>query len=495
VLEKVLNKLKIENAVWCAGQNGQYYQVFFSVDSNVRCEEILQHLSDCEIGTKFNSVVSVIPCTLYYHGKDDKLLSGSTKMESEHNDRKFSMKMSAWEKFVHSMRARLIVAQVVEGVKANANLTFDFVILLLTSAFVAALGLAEDNTVFLVASMLISPLMGPIMAGNFGTVIGDRRLQITGVLNELFGLLGCIIAGFAFGLVAGLANEHWGNAAWPTDEMISRGLDRSLWVGLLVAIASGAALSIAILGDNVSSMVGVAISASLLPPAVNAGLLWALALIDFAWKDRVELESEDINSSVKLYTPIYSETPAIELAILGAVSLCLTLINIICIFVTGILILKIKEVAPRSSKEQEMFWKHDIKIARDYNRTVHGQDAEDVGVSRPSMRDIENLYTTLGSQQEQIRKRRHSGGTIWPTAVEHKSVQLFGGPSSASTVTTSCSTVPSMASKSNNQLSSTDKIPQIIVTEPDPEQATNDGQVRGRFLVMQTPQSNLHMHK
>jgi hypothetical protein len=49
-----------------------------------------------------------------------------------------------------------------------------------------------------------------------------------------------------------------------------RGQLRSLWVGLLVALPSGAAVAIGILGDNTASLVGVAISASLLPPAVNA---------------------------------------------------------------------------------------------------------------------------------------------------------------------------------------------------------------------------------
>lgn len=60
------------------------------------------------------------------------------------------------------------------------------------------------------------------MAGTFGTVIEDRQLQKMGVLNELFGLLVCLVVGFIFGLAAGLANEHWGNGGWPTDEMIAR---------------------------------------------------------------------------------------------------------------------------------------------------------------------------------------------------------------------------------------------------------------------------------
>ena len=45
----------------------------------------------------------------------------------------------------------------------------------------------------------------------------------------------------------------------------------------LVVFCVGVALSV--LGGNAGSLVGVAISASLLPPAVNAGLFWALALV------------------------------------------------------------------------------------------------------------------------------------------------------------------------------------------------------------------------
>ncbi|KAJ8979767.1 hypothetical protein NQ317_015244 [Molorchus minor] len=49
-----------------------------------------------------------------------------------------------------------------------------------------------------------------------------------------------------------------------------RGELRSLWVGCLVALLSGAAVALGILSDNIASLVGVAISTSLTPPAVNA---------------------------------------------------------------------------------------------------------------------------------------------------------------------------------------------------------------------------------
>ena len=49
-----------------------------------------------------------------------------------------------------------------------------------------------------------------------------------------------------------------------------RGLLRSLLVGVFIAVPSGAGVALSLLGGNTGSLVGVAISASLLPPAVNA---------------------------------------------------------------------------------------------------------------------------------------------------------------------------------------------------------------------------------
>jgi hypothetical protein len=56
---------------------------------------------------------------------------------------------------------------------------------------------------------------------------------------------------------------------------------------------------------------------------------------------------------------------------MGLISLCLTTVNVISIFIMAYLVLKIKEVAPYSSMSASTrrFWKEDIKIARDYNKT------------------------------------------------------------------------------------------------------------------------------
>lgn len=42
----------------------------------------------------------------------------------------------------------------------------------------AALGLVENNAPNIVAAMLVSPLMGPVMAVTFGAMIADRELVV-----------------------------------------------------------------------------------------------------------------------------------------------------------------------------------------------------------------------------------------------------------------------------------------------------------------------------
>lgn len=129
----------------------------------------------------------------------------------------------------------------------------------------------EASLVNLVASMLVSPLMGPVMAMTFGIMIKNRELRNLGIRNAIFGFTICVMFGYIFGLATLNWAQEWDpNRVFPNSEMKARGELRSLWVGLLVALPSGAAVAASILSDNQSSLIGVAISASLLPPCVNA---------------------------------------------------------------------------------------------------------------------------------------------------------------------------------------------------------------------------------
>ena len=182
--------------------------------------------------------------------------------------------------FYSSIKSRMLVAEVVKRIRSGALFTFDYVALVCLASIIAFFGLLENSSVVLVASMLVSPIMGPILAGIFGAVISDKELRNKGIKHETISLLLCIFIGFVLGLCFSVWIEFYGVTKWPTDEMISRGQLRALGVGALIAIPSGAGVALSVLGDNTGSMVGVAISASLLPPAVNAGLFWALALVN-----------------------------------------------------------------------------------------------------------------------------------------------------------------------------------------------------------------------
>lgn len=236
------------------------------------------------------------------------------------------------------------------------------------SRLVALFGLVENNSLFLAASMLISPLMGPIVAATFGTVIKDRKLQIFGVVNELYGIAIVTLVGFIGGFIFCLVDARFGDDdSGMTNEMLNRSLVHSVIIGIFVAIPSGIAVAIGVLGDNFGSLAGVAISASLLPPAVNTGLMFALAVIYKMF------EGDEVRYKNLITTQMYSNHQSIELAVMGAISMCVTLTNVISIYVMGIVFLKIKEVAPNVPANVRQFWRHDIKIARDYNK-AHTED-------------------------------------------------------------------------------------------------------------------------
>jgi uncharacterized membrane protein len=98
--------------------------------------------------------------------------------------------------------------------------------------------------------------MGPIIAATFGTVIKDSKLQFIGIKNELIGLALVTLVGFVFALIMCGIGEY-GTSNVITSEIVSRGTGRSVIVGILIALPSGAAVAIAILGENIGSLVGV----------------------------------------------------------------------------------------------------------------------------------------------------------------------------------------------------------------------------------------------
>jgi len=249
--------------------------------------------------------------------------------------------------------------------------------LLVLAGMIAFMGLMENSSVVLVASMLVSPLMGPILAGIFGGTVQDRKMTLSGIRHEVYALMICIMIGFVLGLLIVPWIEYYGIEQFPTQEMVGRGELRSLWVGVLIAVPSGAGVALSVLGGNAGSLVGVAISASLLPPAVNCGLYWAVSLVQLILSSYGLTAyhgyhfDEELNQTVSGYEHHYSSDLAVESFVCGLVSLTLTLINILCIIITGVLILKLKEVTPAKVPQKfSHFWRTDVRAHRDYYKAI-----------------------------------------------------------------------------------------------------------------------------
>ena len=178
---------------------------------------------------------------------------------------------------MQSIRSRLMVFQVVQAIRIQSTITFDFVTLLSIARFVyasfdgfvqlcvpslwsvlASLGLFENSSVILVASMLISPLMvsgdsqrekecAKALCSLPGPYSGDRlralyswsivvesrsssgisrpvRLRLVRyVQRRADAIARYLFSGFIIGLVTSIWETKWGSStSFPTPEMKAR---------------------------------------------------------------------------------------------------------------------------------------------------------------------------------------------------------------------------------------------------------------------------------
>ena len=135
---------------------------------------------------------------------------------------------------------------------------------MLFSAGIATLGLALNSPAVIIGAMLISPLMGPILASGLALATGDFVLGTRAVVNLALSCLAAIA--FAVLLVALLPFKE------VTAEIAARTQPNTL--DLVIALFSGAVGSIAVCKEVkgvVTSIPGVAIAVALMPPLCVVG--------------------------------------------------------------------------------------------------------------------------------------------------------------------------------------------------------------------------------
>jgi len=138
-----------------------------------------------------------------------------------------------------------------------------FIIMVLLSTLVAAVGLLKSSEAVIIGAMVLAPLLKPNMTLALGTTLGDISLIKKSIRTTALGFLSALALSFLIGM--GLTID-------PTLTEISvrtsvDGLD------LVLATASGVAGALALTTGASSSLIGVMVAVALLPPLVTTGLL------------------------------------------------------------------------------------------------------------------------------------------------------------------------------------------------------------------------------
>ncbi len=159
---------------------------------------------------------------------------------------------------------RISIEELEQKVHSLSKLDFNFIAWTILSSILAAMGLIGDDYVTLIASMIVAPLMGPIVGIAFGALTSNQKILREGLLSEAVGVFISIFIGFVIGLTYQLTQNE------PSAFIIARGEPNI--INLIIAIASGLTAGICFVSGTSLILIGVAAAAALLPVTVNIGI-------------------------------------------------------------------------------------------------------------------------------------------------------------------------------------------------------------------------------
>ena len=162
--------------------------------------------------------------------------------------------------------------EILAQVEKDARLNDNFVLLVILSTIVAAIGLLENNLAVIVGAMVIAPLLGPNIAFSLGASLGEKELVVESLKTIFVGIFIAILFSIGIGLI------------WPGDfdsmELMSR--TDVAYSGTAIALASGAAASLSLVSGTSGVLVGVMVAVALMPPAVTIGLMLSIGEYNLA---------------------------------------------------------------------------------------------------------------------------------------------------------------------------------------------------------------------
>ncbi|ACL01725.1 conserved hypothetical protein [Desulfatibacillum aliphaticivorans] len=144
-----------------------------------------------------------------------------------------------------------------------SSLTWNYLIMVLLSSFVAAIGLLRDNVAVVIGAMVIAPLLGPNVSLALAATLGDPDLAKRAIKTLMAGVA------LAFVLSIGLGLSLHVDAAGR--EIASR--TTVDFIDLVLALAAGVAGALSFNQGTSSALIGVMVAVALLPPLAVCGML------------------------------------------------------------------------------------------------------------------------------------------------------------------------------------------------------------------------------
>jgi uncharacterized hydrophobic protein (TIGR00341 family) len=225
----------------------QRQSIRFLVD-DVRRQAVLDSLQDLLANTD-NARIIVMPIEAVWPRQDQP----AEKQNTEKNKQAKTFSSGATREELY--------LQIEKGARLDGN----YLILVILSTVVAAIGLLENNVAVVVGAMVIAPLLGPNLALSFAATLGDRVLMRKSLITNVVGLGLALFLSFVIGWLWPVVH--------PNAEILSR-TDVG-FSGVLLAMASGAAAVLSLTTGLASALVGVMVAVALLPPTATLGMMLA----------------------------------------------------------------------------------------------------------------------------------------------------------------------------------------------------------------------------
>ncbi len=207
-----------------------------------------------------------------------------------------------------------------------------YYLMVILSTIVAAVGLMQDNVAFVIAAMVIAPLLGPNLALAFGSALGEKALIADALKTSAGGLFIAIIPCVAMGYIFDLNIN--------SEQLMGRTVID--FAAIAVALASGAAAVLSMTTGVSSALVGVMVSVALLPPAAAIGLFLGSQMPAYAFDSFLLLITNmvciGLSSLMVLYLMgirprTFLEQRAANQSSIIQIAISITLLSVICVVI------------------------------------------------------------------------------------------------------------------------------------------------------------------